>query len=66
MNAQEIEARFNEIRVWTKGAQRAPHKPLLLLYALGGCARGESRLIPYSQIDNDLNNLSRPVGRFQT
>jgi hypothetical protein len=28
------------LQVWTRGDERAPHKPLLLLYALGRCSGG--------------------------
>lgn len=35
-----ILARFNDIAVWKQGEQRAPHKPLLILYALGRWQRG--------------------------
>lgn len=31
---------FNAISVWKQGDQRAPHKPLLILYALGQWQRG--------------------------
>jgi putative restriction endonuclease len=44
---------FQNIIVWKSGGQRAPHKPLLCLYALGSCFRSEKRLIPYSEIDKE-------------
>ncbi|VTS01663.1 Uncharacterized protein OS=Methylibium petroleiphilum (strain PM1) GN=Mpe_B0038 PE=4 SV=1: HNH_2 [Gemmata massiliana] len=36
----DILTRFNAISVWKQGDQRAPHKPLLILYALGRWQRG--------------------------
>jgi putative restriction endonuclease len=27
--------RFDQLNIWKQGDQRAPHKPLLVLYALG-------------------------------
>ncbi len=44
------------------GDQRAPHKPLLLLYALGRCLRGEDRLISYETVDQDLKKLLLEFG----
>lgn len=54
MTKEEIGRRFEEITIWRSGDHRAPHKPLLLLYALAKCSRGEARLIPYRDIDPDL------------
>jgi hypothetical protein len=34
----DIQQLFGGIHVWTRGDERAPHKPLLLLYALGRAA----------------------------
>lgn len=57
MNTSEIRARFDDLTVWKRGDQRAPHKPLLLLYALARYARSEGRLIPYAEIDPALERL---------
>jgi len=38
-------------------SQTHPHKPLLILYALGRLSRGEGRLIPYQKVDSDLRRL---------
>ncbi|SES04589.1 putative restriction endonuclease [Gracilibacillus ureilyticus] len=35
MNKSELLERISNLAVWKKGDQRAPHKPLLILYALG-------------------------------
>jgi putative restriction endonuclease len=43
MNPDEIRERFNSITVWKRGGERAPHKPLLALYAIGRVLRGLSR-----------------------
>lgn len=57
MTADEIRRHFAAVRIWTRGDERAPHKPLLLLYALGRLQRGEGRLVPYSAVDEDLRRL---------
>jgi putative restriction endonuclease len=35
MKDADILDRVDKLRVWQRGGQRAPHKPLLLLLALG-------------------------------
>ncbi len=49
------------LTVWSKGDQRAPHKPLLILYALGCWTRGLTE-IPYSDIEKDLTALLKEFG----
>src|SRR5206468_7124932 len=61
-NVEQLQQRFRHITVWKRGAERAPHKPLLLLYALGKCQRGDSRVIPYAEIDPALQKLLREFG----
>jgi putative restriction endonuclease len=45
MTPDEIRDRFNSINVWNRGGERAPHKPLLGLYAIGRLLCGEPRLV---------------------
>ena len=33
MNQEEVKQCIDKLNVWKQGGQRAPHKPLLLLYA---------------------------------
>ena len=50
------------LRQWSRGGVRAPHKPLLLLYALGrfqGDAEGELR---YTAVEGDLKRLLAEYG----
>ena len=35
---------IENITIWRKGEQRAPHKPLLLLYVLSQYQRGHARM----------------------
>ena len=62
MDKEEIRHQIANLNVWRRGGQRAPHKPLLLLYALGKCLRGEDRLIPYSEVDQELKKLLAEFG----
>ncbi len=62
MKDEEILERFKAINVWANGDRRAPHKPLLILYALGKCSRNEERLIGYREIDEKLGTLLKEFG----
>ena len=57
MTRAAIEQAFQNIRVWKRAEERAPHKPLLLLYALAHYSRGGAREIAYSRIDEGLREL---------
>ncbi|NBA69773.1 HNH endonuclease, partial [Salmonella enterica subsp. arizonae serovar 41:z4,z23:-] len=41
------------ITIWRKGEQRAPHKPLLLLYDLSHYRQGHDRLFDYGSEIHD-------------
>jgi putative restriction endonuclease len=53
---------FDRLNVWSRGDQRAPHKPLLVLYALGRWSRGEPADIPFKQVDAGLTDLLKEFG----
>jgi putative restriction endonuclease len=53
---------FDRLNVWSRGDQLAPHKPLLVLYALGRWSRGEPADIPFTQVDADLTGLLKEFG----
>ncbi len=58
MDREEIIRRFKNLNVWKRDGERAPHKPLLVLYAIGKLLRGEDRLISYADdIEDSFNNL---------
>ena len=57
MNEDQLKSLIEGITVWKRGAQRAPHKPLLLLYALARRLRNKDRFIPYTEIDEKLKHL---------
>jgi len=62
MDREEIVQKFETLKVWQRGDERAPHKPLLVLYAIGKLLRGEGRLLPYSEVDEKLGSLLREFG----
>jgi putative restriction endonuclease len=53
---------FDKLNVWSRGDQRAPHKPLLVLYALGRWSRGDRADIPFRQVEADLTGLLKEFG----
>lgn len=53
--------RVETVTVWKRGNMRAPHKPLLLLLALGRLSRGEGA-ISFSECQPILSNLLREFG----
>ena len=57
MNKRELKSQIEGINIWKKGAQRAPHKPLLLLYALARSRRNRNRFLPYTEVDEKLRQL---------
>lgn len=54
--------RVSEIQPWKRHDQRAPHKPLLLLLALGRCSRGEERLVSFVEAERHFRELWRRFG----
>ena len=62
MDRESIVQKFETLNLWQKDGVRAPHKPLLVLYAIGEMLRGKSRLLPYSEIDQNFGNLLSEFG----
>ena len=57
------------VRKWSRGGERAPHKPLLLLYAIGRVQRTGSSLVTYAEAEIPLQSLLDefgPAGRTTT
>lgn len=63
MDEKTFFQRIDKLNVWRRGAERAPHKPLLLLLALARQQRGETRLAYYERdIRDRLRALLRSFG----
>jgi putative restriction endonuclease len=62
MDTSPVRARLRDLGVWESGDERAPYKPLLLLYALGRCRGGAPRLIGYERLAADVVALFREFG----
>ena len=62
MNKPDLLNLFKTISVWSRGDERAPHKPLLLLYALGRLINDSERLINFREVDKELKILLQEFG----
>ncbi|OGA46128.1 MAG: hypothetical protein A3F74_20340 [Betaproteobacteria bacterium RIFCSPLOWO2_12_FULL_62_58] len=62
LSESELLERFDRIRVWQRGGQRAVHKPLLVLLALGRLWRGEPAAAQFAAIEDDLRKLLEQFG----
>lgn len=58
----ELIGRFTELKVWRRGSERAPHKPLLLLLSLSRVAGGQTRLTSFSELEEPLTRLLTDYG----
>ncbi|HBN75542.1 MAG TPA: restriction endonuclease [Planctomycetaceae bacterium] len=62
----EILKAFDCINVWSRGLERAPHKPLLVLYALGQLTRDGQNLISFRDLAPKLTELLKEFGPTRT
>jgi putative restriction endonuclease len=61
MTPKEVLQKFEAIRTWGIGDKRAPHKPLLILLALGSLQNNKKSLA-YSEVDEKLTSLLEEFG----
>ncbi|MER0482312.1 phosphorothioated DNA-binding restriction endonuclease [Streptomyces sp. Edi2] len=54
--------RVGNLRQWAQNGARAPHKPLLMLYALGRFQHVPQQPMRYSEIEHELSELLRDYG----
>ena len=64
MTREDILRRFQAFIVWERHGERAPHKPLLILYAIGKLLLGEEQL-RYAAIKDDLRDLLKEFGPWR-
>ncbi|MFB9759250.1 phosphorothioated DNA-binding restriction endonuclease [Ectobacillus funiculus] len=62
MDREEVLERIRHLNIWKKGDQRAPHKPLLILYALGQLQSQKQIQLPYSDVKLPLKELLMEFG----
>lgn len=59
---EEVLQRVGSINQWRRGGERAPHKPLLLLYALGRLQQTGSSRVAFADAEPDLRRLLEEFG----
>lgn len=57
LTGEDVLAQVRDLRQWRSGGQRAPHKPLLLLLALGRMQAGGERLMSFEEAEEPLCRL---------
>ncbi|MHA6247951.1 phosphorothioated DNA-binding restriction endonuclease [Pontibacter sp. CAU 1760] len=62
---QDLLSQFQNINTWKSKGTRAPHKPLLILIALGEIQRGNIGFIPYTSIEPKLKDLLIDFGPYR-
>lgn len=62
MDKSEIRVKFSKIKVVTRDGEKALHKPLLLLLVLGKYSRGQTRIIPFKDVEKELTSLLKKYG----
>ncbi len=62
MDRESIIQKFQDLNVWKSGGERAPHKPLLLLYAIGKLLNSETEYIPFAEAEKELKDLLKEFG----
>lgn len=62
MTSSDLLTHFQKINTWKSKGTRAPHKPLLMLLALGEIQRGNTGFIPYTTIEPKLKDLLLDFG----
>lgn len=58
---ERLLAAVDQLRLWRRGGERAPHKPLLVLIMLGRVER-EQRLVAFSDVEHELRGLLADFG----
>jgi hypothetical protein len=59
LDRETLRARFNGVRQFARGGRRAPHKPLLLLYALARLKHDRQAEIRFNATEATVNPLLR-------
>ena len=61
LGLEAVLEKLDKLRIWQKRGQSAPHKPLLMLYALGQFSQGKEAL-SFSEVDPALRTLLKEFG----
>ncbi len=62
MNTDDLKKQIERLSVWARRGVRAPHKPLLVLWAIGQCLEDKERMVSYREANPKLRALLRKFG----
>ena len=62
LDGGKIHELFSKLHVWKRHGYRAPNKPLLVLWSIGRCLDGQSRLAPFQLVEEEVGELIREFG----
>lgn len=62
VDTADVGGRFARLGVWARDGVRAPHKPLLVLYALGRRAAGDLGPLRFADVERPLRRLLERFG----
>ena len=62
MDREAIIQKFESLKPWKRSGKRAPHKPLLVLYAIRRLLQDRKRCLRYSEIHENLGKLLEEFG----
>ena len=65
MDKNEVKKKFQSLNVWQNGDERAVHKPLLVLYAIGKLLQDRKRQLSFADIEDDLRELLTEFGPWR-
>ena len=60
--AAKLQGLISKIVTWKKREKRAPHKPLMLLLAIGNLQRSGKRLQPFAEVVNPMTHAMETFG----
>ena len=66
MDREEIIQKFKDLNLGQSAGEKAPHKPLLVLYAIRRLIRDRRRLTRFFEVDKHLGRLLQEFGSRQT
>jgi putative restriction endonuclease len=66
MRSNDFLDHIRSIRFWARDGQRAPHKPLLILYALGRWINSKQAKFEFSDVEGDLRELLEEFGPYRS
>ncbi len=65
MNRETLLTNIKTMNIWKKHDQRAPHKPLLILYALAQLQANQKQWLDYRIVSEDLRRLLIDFGPYR-